>query len=35
VKAAAAEMRGETTIVLNGAGGAEGGGDTTDPSLAE
>jgi aerobic-type carbon monoxide dehydrogenase small subunit (CoxS/CutS family) len=35
VKAAAAEMRGESTIVLNGAGGAEGGGDTTDPSLAE
>lgn len=35
VKAAAAEMRGETTIVLSGAGGAEGGGDTTDPSLAE
>jgi aerobic-type carbon monoxide dehydrogenase small subunit (CoxS/CutS family) len=35
VKAAAAEMRGESTITLTGAGGAEGGGDTTDPSLAE
>jgi aerobic-type carbon monoxide dehydrogenase small subunit (CoxS/CutS family) len=35
VKAAASEMRGESTIVLSGAGGAEGGGDTTDPSLAE
>jgi aerobic-type carbon monoxide dehydrogenase small subunit (CoxS/CutS family) len=35
VKAAAAEMRGESTITLNGVGGAEGGGDTSDPSLAE
>jgi aerobic-type carbon monoxide dehydrogenase small subunit (CoxS/CutS family) len=35
VKAAAAEMRGESTITLNGIGGAEGGGDLTDPSLAE
>jgi aerobic-type carbon monoxide dehydrogenase small subunit (CoxS/CutS family) len=35
VKAAAAELRGESTITLTGAGGAEGGGDTTDPSLAE
>jgi aerobic-type carbon monoxide dehydrogenase small subunit (CoxS/CutS family) len=35
VKAAAAEMRGESTITLTGVGGAEGGGDTTDPSLAE
>lgn len=36
VKAAAAELRGESTITLSGAGGADGGGgDTTDPSLAE
>jgi aerobic-type carbon monoxide dehydrogenase small subunit (CoxS/CutS family) len=35
VKAAAAELRGESTITLTGVGGAEGGGDTTDPSLAE
>ena len=35
VKAAAAEMRGESTITLSGSGGAEGGGDLTDPSLAE
>jgi aerobic-type carbon monoxide dehydrogenase small subunit (CoxS/CutS family) len=35
VHAAAAEMRGESTITLTGVGGAEGGGDTTDPSLAE
>jgi aerobic-type carbon monoxide dehydrogenase small subunit (CoxS/CutS family) len=35
VHAAASEMRGESTITLSGAGGAEGGGDTTDPSLAE
>jgi aerobic-type carbon monoxide dehydrogenase small subunit (CoxS/CutS family) len=35
VKAAAAEMRGESTITLSGAGGADGGGDLTDPSLAE
>ena len=36
VRAAAAEMRGESTITLSGAGGgAEGGGDLTDPSLAE
>jgi aerobic-type carbon monoxide dehydrogenase small subunit (CoxS/CutS family) len=35
VKAAAAEMRGESTITLSGTGGSDGGGDTTDPSLAE
>jgi aerobic-type carbon monoxide dehydrogenase small subunit (CoxS/CutS family) len=35
VHAAAAEMRGESTITFGGAGGTEGGGDTTDPSLAE
>jgi aerobic-type carbon monoxide dehydrogenase small subunit (CoxS/CutS family) len=35
VKAAAAELRGESSITLSGAGGADGGGDTTDPSLAE
>jgi aerobic-type carbon monoxide dehydrogenase small subunit (CoxS/CutS family) len=35
VRAAAAEMRGESTITLSGAGGGEGGGDLTDPSLAE
>jgi aerobic-type carbon monoxide dehydrogenase small subunit (CoxS/CutS family) len=35
VKAAAAEMRGESKVTLSGVGGAEGGGDTTDPSLAE
>jgi aerobic-type carbon monoxide dehydrogenase small subunit (CoxS/CutS family) len=35
VKAAAAEMRGESKITLSGVGGADGGGDTTDPSLAE
>jgi aerobic-type carbon monoxide dehydrogenase small subunit (CoxS/CutS family) len=35
VKAAAAEMRGESSITLNGVGGADGGGDLTDPSLAE
>jgi aerobic-type carbon monoxide dehydrogenase small subunit (CoxS/CutS family) len=35
VRAAAAEVRGESTIVLNGAGTGEGGGDLTDPSLAE
>jgi aerobic-type carbon monoxide dehydrogenase small subunit (CoxS/CutS family) len=35
VKAAAAEMRGESTVTLNGIGGTEGGGDLTDPSLAE
>jgi aerobic-type carbon monoxide dehydrogenase small subunit (CoxS/CutS family) len=35
VKAAAAELRGESKITLSGVGGAEGGGDTTDPSLAE
>jgi aerobic-type carbon monoxide dehydrogenase small subunit (CoxS/CutS family) len=35
VKAAAAEMRGEATIVLSGTGSSEGGGDLTDPSLAQ
>jgi aerobic-type carbon monoxide dehydrogenase small subunit (CoxS/CutS family) len=35
VKAAAAEMRGESKIVLSGAGGADGGGELIDPSLAE
>ena len=35
VKAAAAEMRGESTITFSGAGGADGGGDLVDPSLAE
>jgi aerobic-type carbon monoxide dehydrogenase small subunit (CoxS/CutS family) len=34
VKAAASEMRGESTITLSG-GGADGGGNTPDPSLAE
>jgi len=34
VKAAAAEMRGESTITLS-SGGAEGGGELVDPSLAE
>jgi aerobic-type carbon monoxide dehydrogenase small subunit (CoxS/CutS family) len=35
VKAAASEMRGESTITLSGAGGADGGGELVDPSLAE
>jgi aerobic-type carbon monoxide dehydrogenase small subunit (CoxS/CutS family) len=35
VKAAAAELRGESTITLGGVGGGEAGGDLTDPSLAE
>jgi aerobic-type carbon monoxide dehydrogenase small subunit (CoxS/CutS family) len=35
VRAAAAEMRGESTITLTGVGGADGGGELTDPSLAE
>jgi aerobic-type carbon monoxide dehydrogenase small subunit (CoxS/CutS family) len=35
VRAAASELRGESTITFSGAGGAEGGGDLTDPSLAE
>jgi len=35
VRAAAAELRGESTITLTGVGGSEGGGDLTDPSLAE
>jgi len=35
VRAAAAELRGESTITLSAAGGTEGGGELTDPSLAE
>ena len=35
VRAAAAEVRGESTITLSGVGGADAGGELTDPSLAE
>jgi aerobic-type carbon monoxide dehydrogenase small subunit (CoxS/CutS family) len=35
VRAAAAELRGESAITMSGVGGAEGGGDLIDPSLAE
>jgi aerobic-type carbon monoxide dehydrogenase small subunit (CoxS/CutS family) len=35
VKAAAAELRGESKISLSGVGGTDSGGELTDPSLAE
>jgi len=35
VKAAAAELRGESKINLSGVGGSDSGGELTDPSLAE
>ena len=35
VRAAAAEVRGESTITISGVGGADAGGELTDPSLAE
>jgi hypothetical protein len=35
VNAAAAELRGEKTIVLNSGGGSGEGGSLEDPSLAE
>ena len=35
VKAAAAELRGESKITLSGVGGTDSGGELTDPSLAE